>query len=351
MTTVIYCIRDREPKRLSNSIKSLKQVSSQALSFVVVDYGSSENCAQDVKQICIEENAKYVRTETEGLPWSRAEALNIGVVNSDTEYVATTDIDMIFESDILKISQDVYKPNSVIHCQSLLLPKSGLKKFGKWGDRSQLGGYMFLKRADFLKVGGFDEEIKFWGHEDFEIENRLYNYGIKTIWLENCAMFHVWHPKSNTFLSDRPESSWYDTLKISLKNMIYPKESKKDIGKCITLRPILEYMKNEKPKVVEVKNYEKEIPSILKLSKEEEFIQLKFPKRFSKRVFFSAALDSVLLFLNNTILSSLGYTISIQKNSNFDLFYMSLPLLRKEGLIDYYLYDSYEKVDILFKRN
>lgn len=351
MITVIYCIRDRDPKRLSNSIKSLKKVSSEKASFVVVDYGSSIEYAERIARICKEEDAKYVRTETQGLPWSRGNALNIGVVNSDTEFVATTDIDMIFESDILKISLEKYKPNTVIHCQSLLLPRSGLKTFGKWGDKSQLGGYMFLKKGDFLKVGGFDEEIKYWGHEDFEIENKLHNGGVETIWLENCSMFHVWHPKSNTFLSDRPESSWYDTLKISLKNVIYTKKTEKVIGESICKRPILSSISNSQPKIFKIKNYEKDIPNLIELSKKEKFIRLEFPKRMTRRFFLSSILDGFFLFLNSTILSICGYKISVQKNSNFDLFYMSLPLLKEIGLEDYYLYDNYEMADILFRKN
>lgn len=351
MITAIYCIRDRDPKRLSNSIKSLKRVSSEEASFVVVDYGSSIECAESIARVCKEEKAKYVRTETQGLPWSRGDALNIGVTNSNTEFVATTDIDMIFEDDILKMSLEKYKPDSVIHCQSLLLPRSGLKAFGKFGDESQLGGYMFLKKEDFVKIGGFDEAIKYWGHEDFEIECRLHNFGIKTIWLNNCAMFHIWHPKSNTFLSDRPESSWYDTLNISLKNIVYPQKINGAIGKCIKNRQILSFISNSSIKTIRINKYEKELPILLELSKKEKFIRLEFPKRMRKRFLLSPILDNLLLFLNRTILSICGYTISIQKDSNFDLFYMSLPLLEKKGLIDYYIYDNFEKADVLFKKD
>ena len=87
MVTVIYSIRDRDPERLRNSIKSLRKNTVEEISFVVVDYGSSAYYAGKIYCICKDEGAQYVRAESQGLPWSRSHALNIGVMNSNFKVV------------------------------------------------------------------------------------------------------------------------------------------------------------------------------------------------------------------------------------------------------------------------
>jgi hypothetical protein len=139
-----------------------------------------------------------------------------------------------------------------------------------------------------------------------------------------------------------------ETLRATMENRVGLKDI--PIGKNIKKedRPILNKIENSKPRIIEIKNYEKQIGEILETKKKNPFIRLVFPRRRRIIFFGHKIIDSLSLFLNKTILSTLGYQIVLQKDNNFDLFYHSLPILRNVGLKDYYLYDGYEQVDILF---
>lgn len=349
MVTVIYPFRDVDPGRLRDSIISIKKNNTERCSFIVVDYGSSPEYIQKLIEICKNENVEYIRSETEGLPWSRAHSLNIGILKASTEFVIATDIDMIFGSNIIDTSLQNFEEKSVIHCLPTWLPKSGIKMFAKTGCFSDLGGYVFLKKKDFIKIGGFDERIKFWGHEDFDLENRLNKAGFKTIWLKSQKLYHVWHKRRNIFTSDRPESSKFDTLKVTLENSIHNKKND-DFGGIIKKeeRPILDLIGKRECKNIEVINYEKEILEIIKQAQKEEFVKLKLPRRRKVSYFGSNLVDESFVFWDKVIFNRLGYNIQLRKDPNFDLFYLSLPLLKHEGLRDYYMNENHEEIYLLF---
>jgi cellulose synthase/poly-beta-1,6-N-acetylglucosamine synthase-like glycosyltransferase len=173
MVTVIYPIKDKEPKRLVNSVRSLKENTTQDVTFIVVDYGSSKKYTSGLRKVCKEENLRLIRVESQGLPWNKAHALNIGVEATDSEFIALVDVDIVFEDDVIGFSMKYYSENSVIHGQIYLLPKTGIKKFGKPCSPPAAGAYIFLKRKDFLDVDGFDERVNFWGHEDFDLNEKF----------------------------------------------------------------------------------------------------------------------------------------------------------------------------------
>jgi len=348
VVTVVYSIKDRDPERLRNSIRSIKENTVENVSFIVVDYGSSVEYASHIAEVCKDENVKYIRSEVQGYPWSRAHSLNIGIMNAKSEFVAVSDIDLIFENDIIKVSLRECIPNTVVHGQVFHLPRNGVKRLGKVCFPPNVGAYMFVRKKDFVRVGGFDERIKFWGHEDFDLSEEFAKWDIKKVFIEDFYLYHVWHPISNSFLSDRPEFSMSETLRATMENRVLLKNRKIGVNTTRKDRPILNKIENSKPNTIKINNYEKQMRDILEAKEKNNFLRLVFPKRRKRKFLGYKIVDNLSLFLNKTILANLGYQIALEKDSNFDLFYHSIPILREVGLKDYYLYDGYEKVDILF---
>jgi glycosyltransferase involved in cell wall biosynthesis len=104
MITVIYTIRDRDHRRIKESVESMRNSSSFNFNVIVVDYGSKAACSDKVKELCLALELNYIRVETEGLPWNKSHAINIGARNANTKFIVITDIDMLFEGDILSES-------------------------------------------------------------------------------------------------------------------------------------------------------------------------------------------------------------------------------------------------------
>lgn len=58
------------------------------------------------------------------------------------------------------------------------------------------GGNFSCWKSDYVRVNGFNEEIRGWGKEDDELGVRLKNSGLVPISAANRAVnFHLWHPK------------------------------------------------------------------------------------------------------------------------------------------------------------
>ena len=175
--TIIFTIRDRDAERIKSLVESARNngIRSQ---FLLLDYGSQNSNSIVYEKICKELNIGYVKTHTEGLPWSRARALNTGIRAAKTKYVTTTDVDMLFASNPYEEIDTLLKQNSdktVYYAMSYWLPKNGDIKKAKCAGVSAKGGFQFLEKALAEEMGGYDERIKYWGMEDLDWGNRLQN--------------------------------------------------------------------------------------------------------------------------------------------------------------------------------
>ena len=162
--TIIFTIRDRDAERIKSLVKSARDngISSQ---FLLVDYGSQNSNSVVYEKICAELDIRYVKTYTEGLPWSRARALNTGIRAAKTKYVTTTDVDMLFASNPYEEIGTLltYNPGkTVYYAMSYWLPKNGDSKKAKCAGVSAKGGFQFLEKALAEEMGGYDERIKYW---------------------------------------------------------------------------------------------------------------------------------------------------------------------------------------------
>ncbi len=145
---------------------------------------------------------------------SPAEARNIGVRNAKGEIIAFIDDDAYPETNWLEIAaKDLKDENLVAVGGPRLVPKNatffqrvsnkvyelssgktGIRYSGS-GKRKEIDDWptcnFFARKADFLKVGGFDSQ--YWGGEDTQVCYSLLKTGKKMIYNPQLIIYH--HPR------------------------------------------------------------------------------------------------------------------------------------------------------------
>lgn len=250
--TIVYSFRDKPVGRLINSVDSIRQyVAGRNSKFIVVDYGSTEKYRQLLNSACEAAGIEVIRSETEGRPWSRAIAMNIGILAAKTDIFISTDIDMIFDFDVISEVLGSVERKVKVHCRPYWLPPSGNKKKGWLDGKSALGACMAMYVGDYKSIGGFNERIKFWGAEDSEFDLRARKLGYVTRWLpENLKMYHVWHPVSHGFCDIRPIPSIIEDQTLMLRTLVRDKDPidcdtyQQGVPLKFEDRPILNFLRN-----------------------------------------------------------------------------------------------------------
>lgn len=354
MITVIYSIRNRDPDHLRRSVESLREHSGVSFEVNVVDYGSEGRFREEIDRVCREMSLNRIRCESQGLPWCKSHAINIGVRNTETRYVITVDVDMTFESDILEVALEHVDKDVAVHCRPLWVPKSGNRSEARLGDYSQVGGFQCIRRDAFEKLGGYDERIKYWGNEDLEWVNRLRKNGYRLKWIDSEArMYHTWHPRERGMNDSAPYSAVPDTWSVMAENAVLdtcPNGGNGEWGRNISPeeRPILARMEQSDPEQVAVDHYIRFLSEEPERLKNAGFVCLELGKRFYGGRDTTGWQD-IMTFVQYHILNRIGYEVKPKKNANFDQWYASLPHLKEAGLVDFYIAEAKDKVYLLFE--
>jgi GT2 family glycosyltransferase len=219
MLTLVIGYRNRDVERVKRCLDSLARQTFKEFTLIFVDYGSPSAIAAAAKQT-VERYpfTRYVYSDTRGWPWNRSRALNIGGRLAQSEYVVTTDVDVVFEKNVLEIVAHHLHRGRVLHCRPYFLPKdfsdwenltSRLPSF-RLGTEAMLGVFMGVPRKVFHELRGFDEYYRYWGVEDRDLAHRLKTVGVEQAWLpDEARMFHQWHPESNYVTADfMPDGAW-----------------------------------------------------------------------------------------------------------------------------------------------
>lgn len=356
--TIVATIRNRDSDRIRTLTASCRK-NGIISPILIADFGSYPDFSLEYENVCKELGLIYVKTETEGRPWSRGQALNFGISRTKTAYVTTTDIDMLFDSNPYEWIFQHLREHNVFAVTSYWLPKDGNKSKIKSAGKSACGGFQCIRSSTFSALGTYDPQIKYWGMEDLDLTQRLKRTGNEPFWLpEEFKMFHRWHPNAETgFL--RPDTARYDTLRQYFENanspvLITPRKNaltKHD-------RPILNYVKHNeltgtrKPVSIEFghRTFDDcfKALELIDTCKTSSFVHINLGKRCKK-----APLNNFSTFFRK-IMKPLccltGTVINIDVNYNFDYFYASLlPVLIKKGLTDYYITENLEDVYLLWE--
>lgn len=251
--TVVYSFRDRSVERLLESVASIRRFEHGTdVNFLVSDYGSKDPYRMKLEKACKTEGIQLIRSETEGYPWNKSIAMNSAISAVETDLFLSTDVDMIFESDIVSEVVRVIGLKKKIHCRPYWLPPSGDRKKSWLGDFKQLGGMMAMYVNDFKLLGGYNEQFQFWGDEDTELEYRARKSGFETIWLpESVKMYHLWHPVSHGIFDQRPDPMRFRIRSLLIKAAVQHAEEEEiksaELGSLLKEgdRPILKWLENK----------------------------------------------------------------------------------------------------------
>lgn len=349
--TVVYSFRDKPVERLLNSVASIRQFETGRKStFIVVDYGSTEKYRLLLNAACDSAGIEVIRSETEGRPWSRAIAMNIGILAAKTDIFISTDIDMIFDFDVVsEVLKSVVRKTKV-HCRPYWLPSSGKKNKAWLGDHAQLGGLLAMYRDDFISLGCFNERIKFWGAEDTELDIRAREYGYVTRWLpEEFNMYHVWHPVSHGFCDIRPIPSIIEDEILVLRTLVRDKDPidcdtyQQGVPLEFEDRPMLSLLRNcEFEKIRTYSNpinYEV-INEVIDDLKSGQVVFVKTGPRIKYGVCGNGAVGGFLIRLFQKIdrvLGRVGFQFGLKKNAGQDWIFLLIEEL--QPLIEDYYWD------------
>jgi len=122
---------------------------------IVVDYGCGQGTAAWVTQNHPE--AKVVKVEDDP-GFCLARARNIGAANASHPFLCFADADTIFKADVGGWFERNAQENILYRCGENV---------------DDLAGFAICGKANFQKIGGYDEAIRGWGHEDTDLYERL----------------------------------------------------------------------------------------------------------------------------------------------------------------------------------
>ena len=190
--SVVIPVRDRGGPRLANALNSLRwQSAGIPREVLVVSSGSQPRTNEELERLCADASASLVVFGNPREPWCKPRALNVGIrlTDGDAPFLMTMDADIILATNFLEVTLTALKqePDSMVLCQTSDLPQSValgsapgsfLASFERLRRRARLrgtfgtGGIQAAKREFFLTVGGYDEDLSWWGAEDGDMVHR-----------------------------------------------------------------------------------------------------------------------------------------------------------------------------------
>jgi GT2 family glycosyltransferase len=229
---VIPTYNKKEPlKRTLESLNNFPGYTRDDIETVVVDDGSSAEMFPHIKGINRNYRMNYVylqRCEDS----CRSRARNYGIKVARGSYVIFIDDDIVVNKDYLKeldryyrFSDNLVITGLMLNCPPDLLDSTDVKELKReacrLGDTRVLemrhlaynrlsynlsslkypwlmsfGGNLIVPRKLLLEIGGFDENFRGWGYEDFELGYRLFKAGGKFVVNPRLEVIHQVHPQS-----------------------------------------------------------------------------------------------------------------------------------------------------------
>lgn len=210
--TIIYPYRNRDLKRIENSLNSLRNQTNKQFEVLFVDYGSDYEIAEKVKQLVLSYSfSRYLYSYHLGQPWSRAKAINIGLRYVDTSFCFIADVDMIFSKELISVLLERSSLETATYFKVGFLSEKESQKYKEFEEYdikfySSIGasGLSLFPTEKLKSIRGFDEFFHYWGAEDNDIHNRLNNIGVKSVFYnEKALMLHQWHKIYRAFSKNK----------------------------------------------------------------------------------------------------------------------------------------------------
>jgi predicted glycosyltransferase involved in capsule biosynthesis len=222
MKTLTIVASNRDRLKLKTNItkyflKSLAWQTCQNFEVIIVDGGSHNfKALNDFFKLQSSPSIRMVQEEI-GEKFERAKLNNVGIRNANTEYIMTTDVDMMFGPDFVKellsrVGENIFVESRTMYLKGLATrkiykgkidPLNDIDscKIGRIKKRSTAGGCQCAHIDQWNKVRGFDEDFIGWGSEDYDLLMRMVSSGAKEVWMGESSsslnLFHQHHEKIN----------------------------------------------------------------------------------------------------------------------------------------------------------
>jgi len=372
--SIIFGFRNRDIARINRCLDSLKQQTFQDFEVLFIDYGSHAHVTAQAKTL-VESYpfCRYIYSDTRGHPWNRAHALNIGIKLATTEYVMTSDIDMIFNQHFIERLTEYVMPDRVIYARCHFLSSNFQdwshidSYFGKFplSTENGLGGCMAISTDLLHQIGGFDEYFRYWGIEDRDLHHRITKLmQIEEIWLPTDdpahAFYHQWHPtdvdrnRRAPRLNRLPPSIYMSMNYYYVQNLDVLIRNAYGWGECVEFsqRPVYQYID---PNTQQLKNSKDKTIFSTRTSQLERIHNLfsQLDKLSSKEALYIKAFDfpqhhSILthiLRISNWFLNKTGTEIDYSYNASIDFIKWLMLQDSQQApsnrlFIDYYFEDT-----------
>lgn len=200
MISIIYSYRNLDCQRLQLSLESLAKQRNQNFEVILVDFGSNTRFREAIKNVVSNFTfARYIYTYTENQIWSRSKALNLAIKESKFDKIFSSDVDMIFDEELINRLLGLYDEEKAIHFKvgylkenfKLPIKKNDITSYSSKGAQ----GILLFSKTKAFQITGYDEFMCGWGCEDNDFLTRLKSIGVVSEFHENVLVYHQWHHK------------------------------------------------------------------------------------------------------------------------------------------------------------
>lgn len=226
--SIVIPIGNRYGSRVINTMKGIEQQTISNIEVIVVDYGSELMCHKKLMENLTPFDCTIYSYPTTDV-WSLTISRNIGIRRAHGKYIATLDGDCIPERNVARLTLDALEgnPRAFMIRQPIFMDKFFCFLFnlslpedysllaeapGRYIQPS-LGAYMATAKEWWFKVRGFDERMKGWGSDDWDIWQRALRdgrlckkfgppteVGLPTtqpsLLRTQTEIYHQWHPET-----------------------------------------------------------------------------------------------------------------------------------------------------------
>ena len=202
--TIIFAYRNRDLNRIRISMDSLVKQTQHNFRVLFIDYGSSVAYSEPVQNLITSYPfAQYHYVAHPGLLWNKSKAFNYGILRTETDYVLTADVDLIFNPESIAVIEELVDASSFTLFNYGYLSKSTTAELENITSFDELipshfgstNGVGLYPSKALKQIHGFDEFFHFYGSEDVDLFQRLENAGYKRGHEEKNLFLHQWHPR------------------------------------------------------------------------------------------------------------------------------------------------------------
>ncbi|WP_378949631.1 glycosyltransferase family 2 protein [Mesorhizobium sp. ANAO-SY3R2] len=230
---------------LNLSVRSLMRQTDRDFEIVIADDGSKDETKRLVDSLAAETDLTVTHVWHEDIGFRRTQILNKAIQASRGDYLIFLDGDCITQPDFIRRHRQLAKPSYLVTGSRIMLgpdlsaalcergavdfgalrrnalryrasgdlakviplfvrlPDASFRNYRKFTWRRVKGCNIGCWKQDALKIGGYDEGLTGWGHEDVDFVFRMYEAGVERrsgTWA--TEVLHIWHKMADRSKAD-----------------------------------------------------------------------------------------------------------------------------------------------------